>query len=179
MFKLWPASGPASYDSAASAITQGPWPCSPLRPSHRPAGQSGCRIGHSLIFATTRARPTILVSLGNPYLIGHLPEVGSYLIGWRSNSVTEQAVAAPWPALHPSPAGSRSRSRRPTPGAGACSGNPVNGARLALVLLLAACVPGHPTNPRSCAAAESDWSRSRTISTRRWPEAPRPARCWA
>jgi hypothetical protein len=34
-----------------------------------------------------------LVSLGNPYLIGDLPEVGSYLIGWRANSVTEQAVA--------------------------------------------------------------------------------------
>ena len=37
--------------------------------------------------------PTILVSLGNPYLISGLPEVGSYLIGWRSNPVTEEAVA--------------------------------------------------------------------------------------
>jgi beta-N-acetylhexosaminidase len=47
----------------------------------------------ALIGATARARPTILVSLGNPYLITNLPEVGSYLIGWRANSVTEQAVA--------------------------------------------------------------------------------------
>jgi hypothetical protein len=46
-----------------------------------------------LIGATARKRPTILVSLGNPYLISQLPEVGSYLIGWRSNSITEQAVA--------------------------------------------------------------------------------------
>ena len=38
-------------------------------------------------------RPTVLVSLGNPYVIGGLPEVGSYLIGWRSNAVTERAVA--------------------------------------------------------------------------------------
>jgi beta-N-acetylhexosaminidase len=37
--------------------------------------------------------PTILVSLGNPYLISGLPEVGSYLIGWRSNPVTEEAAA--------------------------------------------------------------------------------------
>ena len=33
------------------------------------------------------------MSLGNPYLISALPEVGSYLIGWRANAVTEQAVA--------------------------------------------------------------------------------------
>jgi hypothetical protein len=33
------------------------------------------------------------VSLGNPYLIGDLPEVGSYLIAWRSNAVTERAAA--------------------------------------------------------------------------------------
>ena len=37
--------------------------------------------------------PTILVSLGNPYLISTVPEVGSYLIGWRANAVTEQAIA--------------------------------------------------------------------------------------
>jgi beta-N-acetylhexosaminidase len=47
----------------------------------------------ALIGASARARPTILVSLGNPYLISRLPEVGSYLIGWRSNPVTEEAVA--------------------------------------------------------------------------------------
>jgi beta-N-acetylhexosaminidase len=35
----------------------------------------------------------VLVSLGNPYVIGGLPEAGSYLIGWRSNAVTERAVA--------------------------------------------------------------------------------------
>jgi beta-N-acetylhexosaminidase len=46
-----------------------------------------------LIDATARLRPTILVSLGNPYQISALPNVGSYLIGWRANSVTEQAVA--------------------------------------------------------------------------------------
>jgi beta-N-acetylhexosaminidase len=47
----------------------------------------------TLISNTARGRPTILVSLGNPYLIKDLPEVWSYLIGWRSTSVAEQAVA--------------------------------------------------------------------------------------
>jgi beta-N-acetylhexosaminidase len=46
-----------------------------------------------VISASTRLRPTVLVSLGNPYLISRLPEVGSYVIGWRSNPIIEQAVA--------------------------------------------------------------------------------------
>ena len=93
-FKLWPASGPASYDSAASAIVQGAVTVFTI--SDKPADRRGS-LGVpdsvvSLISATARVRPTILVSLGNPYLIADVPEVGSYLIGWRSNSVTEQAV---------------------------------------------------------------------------------------
>ena len=94
-FKLWPASGPASYDSAASAITQGSVALFAI--SDRPTDRRG-NLGlpdsvTSLLFATARARPTILVSLGNPYLISDLPEVGSYLIGWRANPVTEEAAA--------------------------------------------------------------------------------------
>jgi beta-N-acetylhexosaminidase len=94
-FKLWPASGPASYDSAATAIVQGSVALFVI--SDKPVDRRGA-IGIpdsvvALISATARARRTILISLGNPYLIGDLPEVGSYLIGWRSNAVTEQAVA--------------------------------------------------------------------------------------
>lgn len=94
VFKLWPASGPASYDSAAIAIERGQLPVFAV--SDKPVDRRGA-IGVpeavvNLIGGTARARPTVLVSLGNPYLIGDLPEVGSYLIGWRSNSVTEQAV---------------------------------------------------------------------------------------
>ena len=47
----------------------------------------------NLIDSVGKSRPTILVSLGNPYLISDVPEVGSYVIGWRANGVTEQAVA--------------------------------------------------------------------------------------
>ncbi len=94
-FKLWPASGPASYDSAAAAIERSPLALFAV--SDKPVDRRGS-IGIpdsliSLIGTTARSRPTILVSLGNPYLIRELPEVGSYLIGWRSNAVTEQAVA--------------------------------------------------------------------------------------
>ncbi|MFL5403332.1 MAG: glycoside hydrolase family 3 protein [Gemmatimonadales bacterium] len=94
-FKLWPASGPASYDSASVALERSP--IAVFAVSDKPVDRRGT-IGLpdaviSLIGTTARERPSILVSLGNPYLITDLPEVGSYVIGWRSNTVTEQAVA--------------------------------------------------------------------------------------
>jgi beta-N-acetylhexosaminidase len=93
--RLWPGSGPASYDSAVSALARRP--VALFVTSDKPTAWRGS-IGLperlvSLISAAARTRPTILVSLGNPYLISSLPEVGSYLIGWRSNPVTEEAVA--------------------------------------------------------------------------------------
>ena len=93
--RLWPASGAASYDSAAAALARRP--VALFVTADKPTASRGA-IGlperlTSLISASARARPTILVSLGNPYLIAGLPEVGSYLIGWRSNPVTEEAVA--------------------------------------------------------------------------------------
>jgi beta-N-acetylhexosaminidase len=102
-FKLWPASGPASYDSAASTIMLGAVALFAI--SDKPVDRRG-NLGLpdsviSLVSATARVRPTILVSLGNPYLISDLPEVGSYLIGWRSNSVTEQAVGRALAGLAP------------------------------------------------------------------------------
>jgi beta-glucosidase-like glycosyl hydrolase/CubicO group peptidase (beta-lactamase class C family) len=39
------------------------------------------------------ARPTVLVSLGNPYLLGAIPEVGTYLLGWSGADVSQTAVA--------------------------------------------------------------------------------------
>ncbi|MEP7175719.1 MAG: glycoside hydrolase family 3 N-terminal domain-containing protein [Gemmatimonadales bacterium] len=93
--RLWPASGRESYDSAAAALRQ--QSTAVFASADRPIAGRGA-IGLppalvALIGRTARERPTILVSLGNPYVIGGLPEVGSYLIGWRSNAVTERAVA--------------------------------------------------------------------------------------
>ena len=39
------------------------------------------------------ARPLILVSLGNPYLGADLPEVGTYLLGWSGEEVSQTAAA--------------------------------------------------------------------------------------
>ena len=93
--RLWPASGLASYDSAAASLGRNP--VSVFATADRPIAGRGS-IGlpaalTALIGRTARERPTVLVSLGNPYVIGGLPEVGSYLIGWRSNAVAERAVA--------------------------------------------------------------------------------------
>ena len=94
-FRLWPGSGAASYDSAAAALARRP--VALFVTADKPTASRGT-IGlperlSALISAAARTGPTILVSLGNPYLIAGLPEVGSYLIGWRSNPVTEEAVA--------------------------------------------------------------------------------------
>ena len=93
--RLWPASGAGSYDSAAAALARNP--AAVFATADRPVAGRGA-IGlpaalTALIARTARARPTVLVSLGNPYVIGGVPEIGSYLIGWRSNAVTERAVA--------------------------------------------------------------------------------------
>lgn len=93
--RLWPSSGPASYDSASAAITRSP--VAVFAAAGRPSAACGTvglnpALG-ALVGTTARARPTVLVSLGNPYLISQLREVGSYLIGWCSNPATERAVA--------------------------------------------------------------------------------------
>jgi beta-N-acetylhexosaminidase len=94
-FRLWPSSGTASYDSALYALNRSR--VAVFVTADRPTAWRGA-LGlpetlMGVISASTRLRPTVLVSLGNPYLISRLPEVGSYLIGWRSNWIIEQAVA--------------------------------------------------------------------------------------
>jgi beta-N-acetylhexosaminidase len=93
--RLWPGSGPESYDSVITALAQNP--VALFITADRPVAWRG-NIGLparlvALIGAAARVQSTILVSLGNPYQISSLPEVGSYLIGWRSNPVTEWATA--------------------------------------------------------------------------------------
>jgi beta-N-acetylhexosaminidase len=94
-FKLWPSSGPASYDSAAALLSRAQTAL--FATADRPVAYRGA-IGLPAPLTATiedaaRRGPTILVSLGNPYVITGVPSVGSYLIGWRSNPAMEQAVA--------------------------------------------------------------------------------------
>ena len=73
----------------ARATTRPPWRSAGARPRCSPpptgrsaaAARSGCPPRSARSSAgTARERPTILVSLGNPYITRGLPEVGSYLI---------------------------------------------------------------------------------------------------
>ncbi len=94
-FKLWPASGPASYDSARVAIGKNGITlfATAVRAS---AGRGTISLPDamaSLIDETARRKPTVLVSLGSPYLLSQTPHVSSYLLGWSANPVSEWAVA--------------------------------------------------------------------------------------
>ena len=45
------------------------------------------------VISLSRRRPTVLISLGNPYLLSALPSVGSYLVGWGDREVSQRAAA--------------------------------------------------------------------------------------
>jgi hypothetical protein len=46
-----------------------------------------------LVREAARTRPTILVSLGSPYLIAQAPEVAAYLVAWSATPAAEWAAA--------------------------------------------------------------------------------------
>ncbi len=95
-FRLGTASGPASYDSAA--VVAAGAPLTVFVTSIRIADRRG-PIGlpaplAELIDRSSRERPTLLISLGTPYLIKQVPNVPGYLLGWTANPIVEDAVAA-------------------------------------------------------------------------------------
>jgi beta-N-acetylhexosaminidase len=94
-FKLWPASGPASLDTARVYIAR-----------HRvvvfavairaSAFRGTITLPDSvaaLIDETAQEKRTTLVSLGTPYLMAQVPHVSSYLLAWSSSRFSETAVA--------------------------------------------------------------------------------------
>jgi beta-N-acetylhexosaminidase len=95
-FRLYPASGPASYDSARAVIARLP----------RTLYATGVRPiawrGHvalpdalaALIGGTARDHPTMLVSFGSPYLLSQLPGFsGGFLLAWGDSPAAEGAAA--------------------------------------------------------------------------------------
>ena len=112
VFRLWPASGPASHDSARAAIRAGGTAVFAVAVRPRPwFGRIGMPDALArLVDETAQARPTVLVSLGSPYLIAQAPHVGSYLIAWAGNPVSEGAAAR---ALSGAPIGGRLPARVP------------------------------------------------------------------
>ena len=93
-FRLWPSSGPASYDSARATIARGAHVvfAANVRPltarGHVALPDSLAR----LIMATDSVKPTVLVSLGSPYLLNPAPTVNSYLLARTGARVAERAA---------------------------------------------------------------------------------------
>jgi beta-N-acetylhexosaminidase len=93
-FRLWPMSGPASYDSARAAIARSPTVV--FATNVRPISWKGnIALPDSmarLITVTDSVKPTVLVSLGSPYLLHQTPSVKSYLIAWSGVRAAERAA---------------------------------------------------------------------------------------
>lgn len=96
VFRLYPASGTMSYDSARTLIDK----------HDRVVFAVNVRVisglGHvampdslaQLIVATDQRKPTVLASLGNPYLLQQVPDfTGAYINAWSDVGSTERAVA--------------------------------------------------------------------------------------
>jgi beta-N-acetylhexosaminidase len=94
-FRLWPMSGTLSYDSARAAIARAP--ATVFVANVRPLSAKGTiALPDSLaqlITVTDAARPSVLVSLGSPYLLNQTPTVRSYVIAWSGVRASERAVA--------------------------------------------------------------------------------------
>ena len=94
-FRLWPMSGPESYDSARVVIGRAPTVifAANVRPI---SGRGFIALPDSLarlITATDSVKPTVLVSLGSPYLLNQTPTVKSYIIAWSGVRTAERAAA--------------------------------------------------------------------------------------
>jgi beta-N-acetylhexosaminidase len=93
-FRLWPMSGKESYDSARVVIGRAPTVIFAM--NVRPISWKGnIALPDSLarlIAVTDSAKPTVLVSLGSPYLLNQTPAVKSYVIAWSGVRAAERAA---------------------------------------------------------------------------------------
>jgi hypothetical protein len=106
VFRIWPSSGPASYDSARAVLAEGGIPvfAAAVRAM---AGRGRVTLPDSLVTfieSTAQTAPTVLVSLGSPYLLQQTPHVTSHLLAWSANPLSEAAAAR---ALSGAPVGGR------------------------------------------------------------------------
>jgi len=94
-FRLWPMSGPLSYDSARTVIERNP--VALFAANVKPISWRGnIALPDSLarmIGATDSVRPTVLVSFGSPYLLNQTPTVKTYLVAWSGVRPAERAAA--------------------------------------------------------------------------------------
>jgi beta-N-acetylhexosaminidase len=95
LFRLWPASGEASYDSAQAVIRRSDYTV--FAASVKVSAWKGT-VGlpepvAELIDRTMRRRNAVLVSLGSPYIGLQVKHLRSYLVAWDSRPLAEWAVA--------------------------------------------------------------------------------------
>ena len=94
-FRLWPMSGPLSYDSARVVIARAPTVV--FAANVRPISWRGnIALPDSLarlITVTDSQKPTVLLSLGSPYLLNQTPTVKSYMIAWSGVRAAERAAS--------------------------------------------------------------------------------------
>ncbi len=96
VFRLYPASGTLSYDSARTVLSSGDRALFAVN-VRVVSGLGHVAMPDSLVTLIQMAhanQPTVLASLGNPYLLRQLPDYsGGYLIAWADLRSTERAVA--------------------------------------------------------------------------------------
>jgi hypothetical protein len=94
-FRLYPASGPASYDSARTASRIAPYAIVAVSVRAR-SGRGSIAMPPGLAtFIDERVGfgPTVLVSFGSPFLLEQVPSIGSLLLAWTVNPFTQAAAA--------------------------------------------------------------------------------------
>lgn len=92
-FRLSPASGPASYDSARALVQAAPYPLFAVAVRARESAGTVAMPAPLGQLLEASGRRATLVSFGSPYLAIQTPSIGGYLLAWTSNPFTERAVA--------------------------------------------------------------------------------------
>ena len=94
-FRLYPMSGPASYDSARTVAARNRTVVFSV--AVRVSSGSGSIAMPeplaTLIEESSQAQSTILVSFGSPYLLNQTPSPSGVLLAWAQNPLTERAAA--------------------------------------------------------------------------------------
>ena len=94
--RLWPASGPASLDSArAEAAAAG---LVVFLAASRPTAWHPDAVDipgpvADLVQQIAGGEPVVAVSLGSPYVLGQIPGVSAFVAAWTDNDAIERAVA--------------------------------------------------------------------------------------
>jgi beta-N-acetylhexosaminidase len=97
MLRLWPASGPLSYDSVRTQAREASLVC--VLVAARPAAWKPDAVNMPTALAglveelSRGGAPLLTVALGSPYLIGQVPSTPGYLIAWSDADVSERAAA--------------------------------------------------------------------------------------